>query len=48
MSIPLQVKKICNSGFKKHLISLLANQQYHILLKEQLRFIISVAFILAS
>ncbi|MBA0770422.1 hypothetical protein Gotri_019062 [Gossypium trilobum] len=48
MSIPLQVKKICNSGFNKHLISLLANQQYQKLLKEQLRFIIDIAFILAS
>ncbi|MBA0776308.1 hypothetical protein Gotri_011319 [Gossypium trilobum] len=42
------VKKICNNGFNKHLISLLANQQYQILLKEQLRFIIGVPFILAS
>ncbi|MBA0660401.1 hypothetical protein Goklo_012422 [Gossypium klotzschianum] len=36
MSIPLQVKKICNRGFNEHLISLLTNQQYQILLKSHL------------
>ncbi|KAG8482926.1 hypothetical protein CXB51_024499 [Gossypium anomalum] len=34
---PSSSKKVCNSEFNKHLISLLANQQYQILLKGHLK-----------